>query len=754
MNIQKLVNKLFKVEMTQSKELGGYDCKNYLIKDSNGKAYVLKKHLEKNIKELLKEESEILLTLSNKYPGIYQKPILSVNNRFVEEMDGYYYRLVHFIEGELIANMEHSEQLLNSFGEEMAQLHLALKGKKSFVIEANKRYWDIQYFEISEQYRPFVNQTSNTKLLDYFIQHFNQFIKPQFIHLRKGLIHGDANDLNVIGNQNKVTGIIDFGDITNAPIIIDIAIALTYLLFDKEEPIKKACHFLKGYHAIHPLEQKELDVLYYLIATRCCQSILNASYSAYQNPENKAYIEVSQKNIWKLLEDWIQINPLWAKNQFYKTCHFEIEEYNEESILQDQNKRDQILSKALSINPIHMVGAAFQYMYAADGSTYLDLRNNIPHVGHCHPKVVAAGQKQMALLNTNSRYYYDALHEYADALLAKFPPSLNKVFFVNSGSAASDLAFRLATTISGSDKIMAMEEAYHGNTFKAIEVSHYKYSHAGGNGQGDHILKAPMPWNWPFKYGKNASEILSKKALEIIEENKDQIAAFIAEPIIGCGGQLELPKDYLRPIYKAIRAQGGYCISDEVQTGFARLGENWWGFEQYAVVPDIVVTGKCIGNGHPMAAVICTDEVAKKFNNGMEFFSSYGGNPVSCQVGKAVLDVIEEEQLQQNTIEVSQYFFEVMTQLKSNYECVGSIRGKGFFIGIEFVNNKVDYKANQTMCAFVKEYCKAHYILLGSDGPFDNVLKIKPPLCFTKYNVDKVIHTIEQGIKHYDWSRL
>lgn len=721
------------------KKLGGYDSDNYLIENIDGTQYIFKKHLEKDISAVVLAECEILEHLSQSIPNTFQKGIKTKEGSYFYQENGHLYRVVQYLDGKLLAEVNTTESIVASLGQQMAKMHTVLEGQRSNAVEARKRYWDLQYFELTHAYRPFLDKKENGKLIDYFIQQYNQLIKPSLFNFRKSILHGDINDYNLLVRDNKISGIIDFGDITYGPIVLDLAIALSYILPHQDDPSNFASVFIKAYHQINPLEEKELDCLYYLIALRACQSILNAAFAAKQEGANVDYINVSQKNIWALLNQWIKVNPIYFSNQLKQSCGYSITKI---SLDQEQQRRDMVLSKALAIAPIKMEKAAFQYMYAANGDTYIDMRNNIPHVGHCHPKVVAAGQKQMATLNTNTRYYYDSLHEYAEKLLSKFPAELNKVFFVNSGSAASDLAFRLATTVTGKDKIMGLEEGYHGNTFKSIEVSHYKYSHKGGRGQADNILKAPMPWDWKRRYGNKADEILSKTAAGIVQENANQIAAFVAEPVVGCGGQLDLPKNYLKSVYKAIKAQNGLCISDEVQTGFARLGHYWWGYEMYDVIPDIIITGKCIGNGHPMAAVICTQEVADKFNNGMEFFSSFGGNPVSCEIGKAVLEVIEEEDLKNNAKEVGDYFKQELLTLKKEFDCIGDVRGLGLFLGVEFI--KKGDQPNSDKCAKVKQALRDHKILLGSDGPFDNILKIKPPLCFTKENVDEVIGILEK----------
>ncbi len=408
------------------------------------------------------------------------------------------------------------------------------------------------------------------------------------------------------------------------------------------------------------------------------------------------------------------------------------------------------LKELLTAEPIKMVGAAFQYMFDASGKTCLDCYN-IPQVGHCHPRVVEAGQKAMAKLNTNIRYLNDIYNEYAENLTAKFPESLTKVFFVNSGSAASDLAIRLAMTHTKNNGIVVMEHGYHGNTRLGIDISHYKYNRKGGSGKSRAIVEAEIPDTYKGRFsGQNAGENYANITIAKINENNLPIAVFIAEPIVGCGGQVLLAKDYLKTIYPFIREQGGVCISDEVQTGFGRLGEYFWGFEMHGVVPDIVVMGKPMGNGHPLAAVVTTDEIAESFETGMEFFSSFGGNPVSCAIGQAVLDVLDDEKLPENAKEVGGHLLDLFEDLVEKYEVCGDARGVGLFLGLEFVLDKVSKKPHTELASFVQNKLRDKGIFVGTDGPFVNVIKVKPPICFTRENADELAGNIEVILKNYE----
>ncbi len=553
-----------------------------------------------------------------------------------------------------------------------------------------------------------ITNENHRKLVHYFYQQF----QVEVISKRKQLADGEFNllyELSIQINQQFISPNTQVSD-----------------FFNHISPL------LLNYHQAYSFSKIALSLLYYFITADL----------AYQ------YTQSFHISIPSLLHSWLTINPIGATIHFMDICDISLN--NTTDIQEEVRLRDTYLSKAMSISykkPIKMTKAAFQYMYDASGNTYLDAYNNIPLVGHSHPKVVEVGQQQMARLNTNTRYLYDILPKYAERLLATFPASLNKVFFVNSGSAASDLAIRLAATHTQSEQVMVMEHGYHGNTRLGIAISPYKFEGKGGQGAADFILTVPIPDTYRGIYKKEdpeAGKKYAQDAIDILKHTNNKVAAFIAEPIIGCGGQVPLPPHYLQHIYPAIRAQGGVCISDEVQVGFGRLGTHFWGFEMQEVVPDIVVLGKPMGNCHPIAAVVCTTPIADSFANGMEFFSSFGGNPVSCAIGNAVLEVLAAEKLQAHALEVGTYFMEQLRHLQSKFPLIGDVRGSGLFIGVELVKNQNSLAPATKEAAFIKNKFKENYILVSTDGPYDNVLKIKPPLCFSKENVDRFIKVFEE----------
>ncbi|MBX3015170.1 MAG: aminotransferase class III-fold pyridoxal phosphate-dependent enzyme [Caldilineaceae bacterium] len=413
--------------------------------------------------------------------------------------------------------------------------------------------------------------------------------------------------------------------------------------------------------------------------------------------------------------------------------------------------RRQHLGRNLSISyqePLHIVRAARQFLYDVDGYAYLDVVNNVCHVGHCHPHVVRAAQQQQALLNTNTRYLYDSLTDYAERLCATLPAPLSVCFFVNSGSEANDLALRLARAYTERQAIICVDVAYHGNLTSLIDISPYKFAGAGGKGAPPttHVALMPDPYRGRYtgmdratgaRYAAHVQDLVAQAA-----HAGAPIAAFIAESVLGCGGQIVLPAGYLAEAYRHVRAGGGVCIADEVQVGFGRVGTHWWGFETQGVVPDIVTMGKPIGNGHPLGAVVTTPAIADAFANGMEYFNTFGGNPVSCAVGMAVLDVIEQEGLQAHALRVGNRLMDGLRALMAQFPLIGDVRGLGLFVGIELVLDQVQKLPAGDQAAYIANRMRDHGILISTDGPDHNVLKLKPPLVFDENDADRLVATL------------
>lgn len=409
--------------------------------------------------------------------------------------------------------------------------------------------------------------------------------------------------------------------------------------------------------------------------------------------------------------------------------------------------------------PIKFVRGDGVWLIDDRGRAYLDCFNNVCHVGHAHPHVVEAIARQAARLNTNTRYLHDHIVAYAERLTATLPPELCVASFACSGSEANSLMLRMARTHTGREDAIVLDWAYHGTTQELIDLSPYKYKRKGGKGRKPHVFEAVIPdsyrapEDWPLE--EHASRFAASVAEQIEAMRKEGRAPafFLAESIPSVAGQVFLPDGYLRQVYAMVRAAGGICLADEVQVGFGRVGSHWWAFETQGVVPDIVTMGKPIGNGHPMAALVTTREIAASFDNGMEYFNTFGGNPVSCAAGLAVLDVIEQGDLRRNAHDIGVYLIERFRALQERHETIGDVRGMGLFLGIELVE---DRRGKVPATGFARKVCdgvRRRGALIGTEGPHDNVLKMRPPMIFTRADADLLVAILEETFEAVEAGR-
>ena len=427
----------------------------------------------------------------------------------------------------------------------------------------------------------------------------------------------------------------------------------------------------------------------------------------------------------------------------------------EESSWEALPRRRELLGGNLSLSyekPLKVVRGWRQYLYDETGRAFLDVYNNVPLVGHSHPRVVRAAQEQLALLNTNTRYLHENILQYGERLTVLMPEPLQVCYFVNSGSEANELALRLARTYTRSDDLIVLEHAYHGHTHTLIDISPYKFDGLGGTGKKPWVHVAPLADDYRGLYRRGEPRIGAKYASHVGEicevlQIRGSRPTFIAETLPSVAGQIVFPENYLCEVYRHVRHAGGVCIADEVQVGFGRLGTHFWGFETQNVVPDIVVLGKPIGNGFPLAAVITTHEIADAFNNGMEFFSTFGGNPVACAVGLAVLDVVQEEHLQENALRAGGSWIAALEDLQRKYAVIGDLRGSGLFLGLDLVLSRETREPAPLQASYVVNRLRDRGILAGTDGPHHNVIKLRPPLIFSESDAALFCSTFESILK-------
>ncbi|WP_259398049.1 aminotransferase class III-fold pyridoxal phosphate-dependent enzyme [Pseudoalteromonas sp. SG44-5] len=750
----------------QLKSLMGYCDQNLLLTTESNAQYIVKiansaePKLELDMQNaamahLTAEQCAVPHALSN----INGETITPITNA---EQQTFYLRVLTFIPGKFYAeadSLTHNESLWSNLGQFVAKIDLALAG---FQHPGAFRYLD---WDLAQGYRVCMSKkhllhADQAPLVEKFLTLYQTQTMPVLAQLPQGVIHNDANDYNLLVNDvtapTRITGLIDFGDMVHSHIVNELAVACAYALMGEKSTQDGVLNAFKtivaGYHQVRPLSDSELEVLYSLVALRLCTTVCNSALAISQQPDNK-YLLVSVKPAWALLEQLSALSPFAVLCQLRQACQLPLDSGKAPADI--IRYRKQHLGKTLSLSyqePLKMVRGQGAYLFTEQGVPYLDMVNNVCHVGHCHPKVVAAGQAQLAKLNTNTRYLHDNIVNYTDKLLATMPEKLSVCMLVNSGSEANELAFRLARCFTKSKELLVVDGAYHGNTNACIEASPYKFDGPGGEGAPPYVHKVtlPDPYRGEFQgTGSKTAELYAnsvKATLAKLAQAGKKPSAFICESLQGVAGQIIMPDGYLAMVYEQIRAAGGVCIADEVQVGFGRVGSHMWAFETQNVVPDIVTLGKPIGNGHPMAAVITTQEIADAFVTGMEYFNTFGGNPVSCAIGMAVLDVIEQEQLQAHALTTGAYFTEQLRLLQQHFELIGDVRGLGLFIGVELVEDRISKQPATDKTSWLVEFFKQHHILLSTEGPFYNILKIKPPLAFNKCDADKFIKVLKLGL--------
>jgi len=660
----------------------------------------------------------------------------------------------------LAATSPHSPELLGSLGRLLAEIDVALL---DFAHPCAQRFlkWDLSRSNWARDYLGHIADPERRALAKKFLNLFEEEAVPRFPLLRRSVIYGDANDHNALVDPRtkRVASVIDFGDMHESYTVGEPAVAAAYAILGKPDPLAAAGAVLDGYHRVLPLHEEEIAAFFPLMGARLAVSVVNSAHRkslVHDDP----YVTVSEEPAWAALERLALIDSRSALEYFRaaaanvapiggrKSSSGEGAARTKEFTFEESlAARKRLLGGNLSLSyekPLKIVRGSMQHLYDETGRAYLDVYNNVPLVGHSHPRVVRAIQEQAALLNTNTRYLHDNILRCAERLTALLPDPLQVCYFVNSGSEANELALRLARTHTGRDDMIVLEHAYHGHTSTLIDISPYKFDGPGGRGRKPWVHVAPIADDYRGAYPRGEADLGKKYAAHVGEILADckkkgqRVAAYIAETLPSVAGQIVFPPNYLAEVYQQVRADGAVCIADEVQVGFGRLGTHFWGFGTQGVVPDIVVFGKPMGNAFPLAAVVTTREIAASFANGMEFFSTFGGNPVACAAGLAVLDVLRDENLQQNALTVGTQWLRDLRELQAKHTLIGDVRGLGLFLGIDLVTDRETRVPATRQASYVVNRLREEGILAGTDGPHHNVLKLRPPLCFTLADANKV----------------
>ncbi len=964
--------------------------------DTAGGVFVLKIANAGESRAMLEAENAALSHVASR-GGRCARVVGALDGSEIAESGGHLIRLLTWIPGTPLGSLaRHSPSLFEDFGRALGEFDRALS---TFDHPALHRrfYWDLAAaFQTIREYLPAVRDNDWRNALEREAQALERRHDPAA--LRRSVIHNDANDYNVVAGggddlytrNQRVAGIIDFGDLVHSFTVADLAVASAYAVLDKPDPIAAAIPIVRGYHSTYPLLEQEISQLMDLVRLRLCLSACIAAHQSAQRPDDD-YLSISQAPIRRTFPRLTRIHPRFAEAVFRDACglppvpladrvrtwlqgkgrdrlyshvvgrhdrevvidlsfgsplvpgnplsnpepalteriqdemraagaslgigrygearimywsplfagdtpdaerrtvHLGLDlfapagtpvhaplpgtvydfadnrapgDYGPLIVLQHETDagdrfftlyghlsresldglergrrvaagerlawlgsadvnggwhphlhlqlivdlldrgcdypgvchastrrvwcelspdpnlllqrtadvlpdadapkartlaaRQAHLGRNLSIGyrtPLTVSRGWMQYLYDDRGGRYLDAYNNVPHVGHSHPRVARAAALQLGVLNTNTRYLHESLGRFAERLTATLPAPLRVCYFVNSGSEANELALRLARAHTRRRDVIVLESAYHGNTTTLTEISPYKFDGPGGAGRQPWVHTVPIPdvFRGPFKKddpeaGRRYADGV-RHVTEALRAQGSAPSAFIAETCPSVGGQIVFPPGYLAAVYAHVRAAGGVCIADEVQTAYGRMGSSFYAFEDQAVVPDIVVLGKPIGNGYPLGAVVTTDEIAASFANGMEFFSTFGGSTVSCAVGHAVLDVVEQEELQSHAADVGNGLLAELRPLVDEHPIVGDVRGSGLFLGVELVKDRGTLEPARAEAEYVVNRLREEGILIGTDGPSHNVLKIRPPMPFDNNDGERLVSTMKKVLR-------
>ncbi len=629
-----------------------------------------------------------------------------------------------------------SDAALAAWGETTARLGRALRG--FFHAKAQRTMlWDVQHAPRARPLLGDIGDTTMRKAVERVLDRFDDVVAPAWPSLRAQVVHGDLTIENaLIDDDGAIVGIVDFGDMSHSALMIDVASILDSLALDRhgDERFRAARLLLDGYQRVTPLEPLELELAGELWAARAAVTIAISSWRSARGLEDAAFAERYNRSVLDTIDAILTLG--WDETA-RRLGAGAPQTLGGAGLVA---RRDRVLGPALEPlsyeHPIEMVSARGVWMTDARGKTYLDAYNNVPCVGHAHPRVNEAIARQTRRLNTNMRYLHGAAIELAERLVETCPDGLDTVLLVNSGSEANDLAWRLATTFTGNRGALCTDYAYHGITDAIAPLSPETWAVR----RPDHV----ETWTPPDSYrGLHLDAASFAAAIGRLAERGIAPAVSMLDGVLTSDGFLEPEPVFIQELVGRTHAAGGLWIADEVQGGHGRTGEAMWSFQRFGIVPDVVTLGKPMGNGHPVAAVITRREIAQRFADETVFFSTFGGNPVSVAAALAVLDVLDDERVIERTRVAGEALRTAVSAVATRHPCIGDVRGVGLAIGIEIVGDRETKRPDRAIAGAIKEGLRERGVLVGSTGAEANTLKVRPPLAFTTAEVPVFADALE-----------
>lgn len=730
---------------------------NFRIDGDDGAGWVLKVSNAAEDPAVVDMQAQAMLHVARTHPGLPAMRIRpALDGRLaatVEDRDGrsHIVRVVTLMPGRKVEAEELTLDSVRAFGATSARLGGALRGFFHRAA-AHPLLWNLRFAMRLRELVGFIEDPERRAVVERVLDRYEEHVEPVFERLRAQVIHNDLTlDNTLFADGQRITGILDFGDMGHSAVVCDLVATAEPLVGQRADHRDALAAVVSGFHSVTPLDEEEIDVLPELLLARWATSVAISAWRVREHPDNAEYISGWDPGAWAMLgvfddlglEGW----RAWVREAVY--AGIEGRPGPVPSTRELVERRRRLLGSAISPlsydHPLHMVRARGVWMTAADGREYLDAYNNVPVVGHSHPRVVEAIARQARTLNTNTRYIHRSALELAERLVATMPIGLDTVLLVNSGSEANDLAWRLATTFTSGGGALVTEYAYHGMTKAIADLSPETWTRGSPPA---HVATIPAAGRYrdPIRPDEDGSAgryaAFVDEAVGALASRGLIPAAMFIDAAFTSDGVFTPPAAYLQGAVDKWRAAGGLYVADEVQTGFGRPGSHLWGFEVHGVVPDIVTLGKPMGNGHPVAAVITRADIVNQFAESTEWFSTFGGNPVACEAALAVLDVLEEEDLVAHASYVGARLHDALTSLLDRHDQIGAVRSLGLLSGVELVRDRNGREPTDEAERVLNGMREAG-VLLGTAGRDGNVLKIRPPLVITDDEVALLVDRLD-----------
>ena len=757
-NVVEIAQQTFGVEAASAQDLGSERDQTSLLMDRDATPFAVMKvsnaaeapatlDMEAlGVLHAARVDSSLPLAVPWPAPGARPESRDAADRRVAFETQGgtHHVRMYDVLPGHgRVDALELVDSAIGHWGETVARVGRALRG---FFHPAAQRtmLWDVQHAARTRELLDTIRVPGHRELVERALDRFDAVVSPVWPSLRAQVVHGDLTTDNVlVDDAGRITGIVDFGDMSHTALVTDIASLLDSVLNGREgvELFRAGRLVLDGYQRITPLEPLELALTGELLAARAAVTIAISSFRSQRGLEDTDFAERYNDGVARTIETLLDVGWDEAARRFGGEPGIGIERQTPALAA----RRDVVLGPAMEsltyAQPIEVVSADGVWITAADGRRYLDAYNNVPCVGHSHPRVAEAIARQSRRVTTNMRYLHPAAIELAERLVAAMPAGsgLDTVLFVNSGSEANDVAWRLATTFTGNRGALCTDFAYHGVTDATAALSPESWQ---ASRRPDHV----ETWTPPDRYrGADLDGVAFEAAVDGLAERGMTPAAAILDSVLTSDGFLDAGEDLARAWVVRAHAAGALWIADEVQGGHGRTGR-MWSFERLGITPDLVTLGKPMGNGHPVGAVITRREIAARFGDETVFFSTFGGNQVSAVAALAVLDVLDDERVLERVVVAGDSLRAAIRDLATRYPVIGDVRGAGLAIGVEIVEDAATKMPDPAMASAIKEGLKERGVLIGTTGRLGNVLKIRPPLAFTESMVPIVTTALEASL--------